>query len=143
MSKGLTPQQRTEKQIKNAKANLDSFKNGALAVQVAPNKKAADAQDKYLANVQAAVDSGRFKDGNNAVSLSDWQDAMTTKGAQNFGPGLDRAKDKILAFHEQFDPYQQSVANRVNAMPNDTESDRDAKMLANAAALRNFKYKKR
>ncbi len=142
MAKGLTPQETADKQIKNAKAAVSAFIRGAQGVTEAPNAKAAKAQDKYLANVQAAVDDGTYRDNNNAVGLAPWQDAMVNKGAKNYPTGIDYAKDKIAAFHNQFDPYRDSVAKAVNAMPNDTESERDAKMLENAKRLRQFKFKK-
>jgi hypothetical protein len=143
MAKGLTPSQTAAKQIKNAKNAVDAFKLGAQNVKEAPNAKAAKAAQKYLSNVQAAVDNGNYAAGNNSVTLADWQDAMINKGAKNYPTGIDYATQKIIDFHNAFDPYRDQVAASVNQMPDDTESERDAKMLANAQRLRQFNYRKR
>jgi len=143
MAKGLTPLQTAEKQIKNSKNAVANFVAGAMAVKEAPNAKAAKAKGKYLSGVQAAVDSGAYEAGNNSVSLASWQDAMSNKGSKNYPTGIDYAKQKIIDFHAAFDPFRDSVANRVNQMPSDTESERDQKMLANVQGLRQFNYRKR
>lgn len=89
----------------NLGAATDKIKAGVAAVTVAPTQAAAQAQSAYLAGVQNAVSSGRWAASLQAVSLSDWQNAMNTKGINRIAAGATGAVPKMQSFMTQFLPF--------------------------------------
>jgi hypothetical protein len=107
-------------------------------VTESPTAKAASNPQKFLMGVQAAVQSGKWQAGLNAVSLQDWKTAMIQKGVGRVAQGTQAALPKMQAFMARFYPILQQNMEQVNAMPNNTLEDRINKMVAmarlNAAA---------
>jgi hypothetical protein len=123
----------------NRTANAaDAMKAGVAAVTEAPTQKAAAAKDKWLAGVQAAAANGRFEDGLNAVSLQDWQKAMTDKGIPNMANGVRMAKQKMQNFLTNFLPFAQQVSDEIAAMPSGTVEDSRARMNRNFDRMREY-----
>ena len=136
-----TPQEVAKKWAERLQAAKPQIESGVRSVTVAPTQKAAAKADKYVAGVQRAVEENRFQRGLQKVSLADWQQSMIVKGLQRLSNGVKAAEGKVEQFQAEFLPYVESVQARVNAMPNDTEEQRDQKMLENARMLRQFKRK--
>jgi hypothetical protein len=134
----LTPQEVAKKWVQATQNSKAAVEAGVRAVTVSPTQKAAAKADKYLAGVQRAVDSRRFQNGLNRVTLQDWQNAMLTKGTQRIAGGVKEAEGKFTAFMSDFLPFVQSVQAAVKAMPDDTEQDRENRMLENVRRLRQF-----
>lgn len=131
----------TAKQIRNAQNGAQSYVEGVQDVKDAPGKKAARKKDKYKANVNAAVD--KWAENVEAVSLDEWQRAASGKGAERFAPGIEAARDKISAFHAEFQPFVAQVKAELDAMPDATPEQRKQKMLANVEKMSKFKRSRR
>jgi hypothetical protein len=142
MSRGLTPRQIADKQVKRAAASTQDFKDGVNAVTESPMEKAANKADKYLAGVQASVQDGTYQEGLRSVPLEEWKRLTAEKGASRFAEGVRLSADKILEFQTQFQPVRDQVKREVDAMPNDTFEQRMARMVANAEGLRRFKFRR-
>lgn len=134
-----SPNEAAAKWSRNLKAAKPSIIAGVNAVTSSPMEKAAQKADQYVAGVQAAAESGKWQAGLRSRSLGDWKTSMTGKGMQRLESGVQAAEPKVLAFQSEFLPFVAQVQQAVNAMPDNTESDRDQKMLENARRLRQFK----
>jgi hypothetical protein len=132
-----------DKWVRNTQAGIPSYKAGVMAVTVAPTQKAAQQAQYYAQQVQAAVDSGRYQAGLQAVSLQDWQQAATGKGANRIAAGVQAAQPKVQAFLTQFLPFVASVKQRIASMPKGGTAEADARMLAAVQLMRTFKFQKR
>lgn len=131
----------TEKQIRNAANGATAYSDGVRDVKEAPGAKAARKKDKYKANVMASVD--KWAENVGAVSLQEWAEATTGKGAERFASGVEAARPKILAFQQQFQPFVDGVKKELDAMPDATPDQREQKMLANVRKMRQFKRTRR
>lgn len=129
-----------EKWSKNAQNSAEAMAAGVDGVTESPMAKAADQSDKYVRGVQDAVQSGRFANNLRAVPLEEWKSAMKNKGKANMANGVRslsaRAKRNIVQNLE----YANSVKAQIASMPNSTEQDAEARMLA---AMRLMKAGKR
>lgn len=85
---------------------------GVNAVKVAPGVLAANAAPLWAANVTAA--QPKFAKNVAAVSLSEWQNAATTKGAGRLASGATAAQPKMQQFMAKFIPQ---LASTVNSLP--------------------------
>ena len=119
----ITPEEFAEKHARRLKAAIPDMIAGVDRVTEAPTLKAAARADKMLANVSAAVQSGKWAAGLKRVSLDDWKKQFKEKGAARVSAGIDGAKDKVTDFASQLLPFQSSLQNEVSKMPDLTLED--------------------
>lgn len=135
------PRKVAEKQIRNAQNNASSYVEGIDMVTEAPGLKASKKKEKYRNGVNAAID--KWAENTAAVSLEEWKKSAKEKGGRRFSEGVELAKDKILAFHEQFQTFVADVKRKLDEMPDATPEQREQKMLANVREMRKFKRSRR
>lgn len=120
-------------------ASGQKIATGVQAVTVAPTELAAKKKDKYIQGVQDAVASGKWERGLRSVSLSDWQQAMTTKGISRIPEGARSAQGKMERFMAAFFPVLERNLQQVKSMPDATFEDRMNRMVAMARLNHEFK----
>jgi len=135
----VTPEEGAKKLIANARAAAPHIADQVRKVTTAPTATAATKLDKMRTNFNAAIDSGKVQAGLQRVSLSDWQNAMITKGVPRIAQGLEQAEGKIVEFNRQFYPYLERVQSEVSAMPDTTLEDGIARMTHNVRQIAKFK----
>lgn len=94
----------------------DRITQGVNSVTTAPGQAAARQKAAYLANVQAAGDKWASRVA--SVPLSDWQQAMTQKGAPRIAQGAQAAQPKFAQFMGQLLPYIDSGKSALPARGN-------------------------
>jgi len=119
----VTPEEYAEKQARNLKASTPDIRRGVERVTEAPTQKAAQAQDKMLARLTEAVQSGKWARGLNRVTLEDWKGQMLNKGVPRIAAGIDAAHDKVVSFASELLPFQASLQSTVTRMPDLTLED--------------------
>lgn len=101
----------------NTARAVQSYKDGINAVTVSPMEAAANQAQAYVAGVQRAVDSGKYQAGLRRVSLTQWKQMATDKGATRLADGSKAAQPKMESFMNEWLPYVTRVAQTVKAMP--------------------------
>lgn len=134
----LTPAEVVKKWAQNLGNAKQAIEAGVRSVTVAPTAVAAQKVDKYVAGVQRAAESGKYQRALQGVSLMQWQNSMINKGLQRLQNGVKEGEPKMQAFMTEFLPFVQRVSQTVRAMPDETENDREQRMLANVRELRKF-----
>lgn len=76
-----------------------------------------------LAKVTAAIQSGKYANRVQSVSLSDWKSAYINKGIPRVASGAQAAQPKMQAFLQDFLPVAAAVSAQVDAMPKATIED--------------------
>jgi hypothetical protein len=132
------PQAVADKQIQKAQNAGPDWLAGINAVTDSPMAAAAAKQQKMLSNLTSSVTSGKWAAGLLSVSTAAWQQACATKGQARYGAGVAAARDKIVAFQTQWQPFVAAQAAKVNAMPDLTLEDRLNKASAMGRALSTF-----
>lgn len=93
----------------------------ALAIAAIPY-----ARERWL----QAVDSGRMANGLRRVGKAGWQQAVLSKGVNNFTAGVAAAQSKYAERIAPVLAYEANLQTRIASMPNGSAVDRRNRMLA-------------
>jgi len=104
-------------------AALEDIRTGLGRVSESPTAKAAAKQDKMLAELTRAVQSGKWANGLKRVSLEAWRAAAIDKGLPRIAAGVAGAHDKMTDFGTQLFAYENTLLAKVAAMPDLTIED--------------------
>lgn len=111
---------------------------GVMSVTTAPGQLAAAAADLWLQRVtQSKV---KFQRNVSAVTLQQWQQAMTQKGIPRISEGATAAIPKMANFMQQFLPHVEQVAATVRSMPKGTIDQGIARAAAQIRGNATFVY---
>ena len=138
----LTPQEAQEKHNRNLKNAVEDMRLGVERVNVAPTKLAAEKADKMLNNLTKAVQSGKWANGLNRVTLEDWKSKMINKGINRVATGIDEAADKVQDFYSDLFPHIEAGQSKVNKMNDVTLEDSINRMTTFVRHMAGFKRSK-
>ena len=134
-----SPQQVTDKLIRNLSNATQSIREGIQAVQESPMEAAAAQQQLFKAQLNKSIDDGKWADGLRRVSLQEWKDQTLNKGVDRIATGVQAAKPKILEFMTAWLPYEEEGKRIIAAMPKGTLADSIARSSAMITYNSNFK----
>lgn len=134
-----SPDKWLAKQLSRVRVAGGDFKDGVDAVTVNPAEKALAANAKRIAKLQASIANKTWEKKMARVTLDDWKKKASTIGADRFISGVEANVDKIESFIRAFQPKLESLTSSVKAMPETTEAERDARVLAMIRGLRKLK----
>jgi len=124
------PQEVARKWSRNLSGAGESIKAGVQAVTRSPTDAAAARQDAYVAGVERAAASGKWRRGLQRVTLQDWQGAMLGKGIQRIATGAQAAIPKMESFMGEWLPYMAGLQTKLQSMPRGDLNTNIARMVA-------------
>ena len=137
----ITPEEFQEKHARRLKGALQDISTGIDRVTEAPTAKAAAKEQKMVANLNSAVQSGKWRNGLNRVSLEQWKTAAKQKGINRIAAGIDGAKDKVTAFAGQLLAHEATLQGQVQKMPDLTLEDSISRATAWIRGMNKFERK--
>ncbi len=135
----MTAEEFAEKHARRLKAAIPDIQAGIGKVTENPALKAAAKKNKMQANLNAAIDSGKWEAGLRRVTLESWKEAISTKGTQRLAAGIDGAHAKVVDFAGKLLAHEKSLQGVINAMPDMTFEDSVARMTNWSRGMKNFK----
>lgn len=123
-----TPEAAVSKWLTNLGAATERMQAGAMRVTKSPGQSAAAAADKWLQRVTAS--KAKFVANSGRVSLADWQNAYVNVGIPRVSQGAQAKQNKVLSFHQEFQPFLQRGIAKIDAMPSTTLEDGIARATA-------------
>lgn len=102
-----TPDEISAAWVAGLQRSGDKIRRGVAAVTTSPGQAAARQKAAYLNGVTARADTWARRVA--AVPLSDWQNAMTSKGIDRIGSGAAASQSKMTSFLVKFLPHVASV----------------------------------
>jgi hypothetical protein len=88
--------------------------------------------------VLESIDSGKWAAALARVGATGWKQAVASKGVQNFSTGVAAAESKVAAAFQPLLQFEQGLQATIDSMPNVTDADRNARMLAWANGMRQY-----
>jgi hypothetical protein len=125
--------------LRNAGNAGQDWLNGVQNPRRSPTAAAKAAVGKWKNNMQKAIADGRYEKG-----LAKSSDAQIIATATKVGPagytsGIQARQDKIQAAIQILQPKLTAHLAKIDAMPQDTDQQREAKMIANLQGMRALK----
>ncbi|MDD5360454.1 MAG: hypothetical protein PHI02_09335 [Sulfurovaceae bacterium] len=137
----LTAGQISDKWNRRMKGAVSDIQAGIDSVTESPTAKAAQKADKMLQNMTKAVQSGKWANSLNAVTLQDWKQKTKDKVAQRLASGVDGS----MAKRQKFDAYLVNTVNSalqtIKGMPDMTLEDSVNRVRAMMTHMANNPYK--
>lgn len=121
-------------------ASVDRIRAGVQAITENPCEKAAAAQDKWVAGVQEAANSGRWAASLRSVTLQQWKDAMLNKGVPRIAQGTAAAEPIVKDFATQLIDHLNRILPDIEAMPKITLEDSINRMTTFIRRMAEFHY---
>lgn len=120
-------------------AAAQDFVDGVAKTDVDPTQRAIQAKARMRQRVLEAIDSGRWEAALSKVGKAGWQAAVAAKGAAAFTAGVAAAETKVAQAFGPLLAFEKGLQATVQAMPNNTDADRNNRMLAWANGMRQYK----
>ena len=135
----LTAEEVATKQATRLKSATEDIRRGIDRVTTAPTSLAAAKQDKMKTNLNAAIDSGKWKKGLQAVSLEDWKTKARDIGVNRIAAGIDGAHSKQVEFYNKLLPAVDAAKAKIAAMPDTSLEDNINRMTTYIREMNKFK----
>lgn len=138
----LDPVDWVEKQIKTMEAvGRDNYLRGIKHPKKDPIKAGIEAQPKYEAKMKDPKVLARRKTQLQKTNMDEWAVMAETLGADKLVDGVVKRKYKVERFVAKFQPLLKAHLAKIDAMPDVTAADREARMLENKRGLEKLKGK--
>lgn len=125
----LTPEEFQEKHARRLSGALEDIRRGVENVTVNPMEKAVKAIPKMRQGFLNSIDSGKVEAGFKRVTLEAWKRDMLEKGVDRIPVGIEKAKDKVIAFASQLLPHIDTGLTELSKKPDVTLSDSKNRVL--------------
>ena len=112
---------------------------GVMQTDKDPTALAIQNQGRLVANFNAAVQNGTWANALRARGKAGWQQAVADKGVTNFQTGVAAAKDRVAQAFGPLLAYEAGLQRTINGLPNVTDADREARMLAWVRGMRQYR----
>jgi len=132
----LPPDEWVAKQLERTAAAGETWKERTLHPRKDPIAEAKKAAPKWKAKMQEAIQKDSFAKGLDAVDEDAMIETIEQTPPSVFTDGVRRRERKIKGKIEKLAPLLAANVESLDAMPDTTDAEREAKMLAN---LRNMK----
>lgn len=131
-------QQVAQKWAQRAGAAAQDYVNGAQQTDKDPTALAIQAIPRMRARVLEAIDTGKVAAGLRRSGKQGWLEGITSKGASNYSSGVSAAQGKVEQAFASLLSFEASLLTRVQAMPANTDAERDARALAWIQGMRGY-----
>jgi len=128
-----------KKQIERATIAGPEYEEGIKAPERNPIEAALAANDKRIANLKQSIEEKTWEKVMRTITIEDWRRGALEKGVPRFPDGIEKAKPKIEAFVSKWQPILAGIQESIRAMPEATDAQREARLLANLRALKKAK----
>jgi len=138
----LDPKDWVDKQIDTMIAvGRENYVRGVKHPKKDPIKAGIAAQPKYEAKMKDPKVLARRKTQLQKTNMDEWVQMAETLGADKIVDGVVKRRYKIERWVARYQPMLKAHLAAIDAMPDVTEADREAKMLANKRGLQKLKGK--
>lgn len=138
----ISPEEWKNRQINTLKAvGASNYKAGIASPKADPIARGIATEDKYAAATKKAIDEGRRKAALEKTDMAEWYRYASTLGADKLVDGVVKREAKVSKFVSAFQPLLVSHLAKIDGLAEETDSDRENRMLENLRGLKALKGK--
>ena len=128
----------TEKYLRNTQAAQADYVRGVQNPRRDPKQAALAANGKWKQRTQAAIQQDRFAKGIATYDVAAAVAAATSDGGSAYAAGIQKRAGKVQAAFSRLAPLIASVSQAVQQMPQDSDQQREARMVENLRRMRDL-----
>jgi len=125
-----SPEEWVDDMVSGAKARSKQWLANSLRPKKDPKKAALAAAGKYEDKMRKALDGKHFDRGVEAYDESAREEVIKAVGQSGFERGIETHKAKAVVKIKKMQPLVAALAKTIDDMPQDTDGERAARMLA-------------
>ena len=138
----ISPDEWAKRQINTLKAvGRTNYLEGIKSPKADPIQRGIETEAKYAEATRKAIDEERRKKGLEKTSMAEWYTYSANIGADKLVDGVVKRKAKVDKFVTAFQPLLVSHLGKIDALAEETDSDRENRMLENLRGLKALKGK--
>lgn len=127
---GADPSRMLAKYMRNTANAAQSYVDGINNPRRDPKQAALKAAGKWGQKTAEAISQGRYAAGVQRADYAAGVAAATSDGGAGYVAGISKRETKIATAFQRVAPLLNNVSNQIQAMPQDTEQQREARLLA-------------
>ena len=138
----LSPTEWADRQIETLKSvGRKNYEVGIAGPKDDPIAAGIRAQPRYVEQMSKAEVLERRKTALEKTDMATWYKYSKEIGAENLVKGVEKRKDKVTKFLGTWQPILKGHLDKIDALAEVTDSDRENKMLENLRGLKALKGK--
>lgn len=138
----ISPDEWKKRQLDTLKAvGRTNYLTGIASPKADPIARGIATEDKYAAEVRKAIEAKSRKAALEKTDMAEWYRYAKDLGADKLVDGVVKREAKVGNFVSAFQPMLTSHLAKVDALPEATDSEREARMLENLRGLKALKGK--
>lgn len=138
----ISPEDWKNRQIANLKAvGRSSYLTGIKSPKADPIARGIATEAKYAAATRAAIEDERRRKALEKTDMAEWYKYSSELGADKLVDGVVKREAKVTKFVTGFQPLLTSHLAKIDALPEETDSEREGRMLENLRGLKALKGK--
>lgn len=138
----ISPEEWKNRQINTLKAvGRANYLAGVASPKADPIARGIATEDKFADAMRTAIDTQARKKGLQKTDMATWNKYSVEIGADKLVDGVVKRADKVSEFVTAFQPMLTSHLAKIDALPEETDADRENKMLENLRGLKALKGK--
>ena len=138
----ISPEDWKNRQLNTLKAvGRANYLTGIASPKADPIARGIATEGKYAAETRKAIDEGRRKAALQKTNMAEWAQYSISIGADNLVDGVVKREPKVTDFITKFQPMLSSHLGKIDTLAEETDGDRENRMLENLRGLKALKGK--
>lgn len=138
----LSPEDWKDRQLTALKSTgRTNYVKGIASPKADPIARGIETEPKFADSMRKAIDSKARAKGLQKTDMATWAKYSTNIGADKLVDGVVKREEKVTKFISTFQPMLVSHLSKIDSLPEETDSDRENRMLENLRGLKQLKGK--
>ncbi|RLG80367.1 MAG: hypothetical protein DRO40_11330 [Thermoprotei archaeon] len=138
----ISPDEWKKRQLETLRAvGRTNYIQGISAPKADPIERAKATDPKWKANLRKAMEEDRRLHALEKTSMNEWYKYAHDIGADKLVDGVIKREAKVSAFIQAWHPLLTEHLAKIDALPEETDADREKRMLENLRGLKALKGK--
>jgi len=138
----ISPDEWVKRQLETLRSvGRTNYLQGIASPKADPIERGKETEGKFAEAMRKAIEEERRKKGLEKTSMAEWYKYAHDIGADKLVDGVLKREAKVKAFVSSWHPLLTELLAKIDALPEETDADREQRMLENLRGLKALKGK--